>query len=475
MNQKKFVFTLSLIAILIGTFALGFTTYVLANPSPSTSGYSEGGPHPGAPSYTVWKEDSTYYAKNKYGTIDYEGSNASQIINNAIDNSVGIVLLEGNTEYSLTGKIRVDDNTILRGEGFSTIIKQANSQAMGWLIDNKNHVPGSTNQEAMYNVNVIIENLAVDGNYQNQGYTGAGSDFNGAGILLYVKNLIIRNVKTINTGRYGGLALYSRNVTIDSVFISKTFGSAAYASGIFLSNRTASVKTTIENSHLEDITGKAIYLEDAPENVIIQGNTIKNATEGISTDGADVIQIRDNIIDGAGVGSYGVNLAGGTGSQNITIQGTTIKNWKESGIKVYLTHSVSIDANHIFHNGYGSVLNEYFAIFIVQGANHTSITNNKIFNNYAGGIEYRAGNKTYGLIMGNDVYDNNYNLGVAIGVVASTYIRIIGNLATGSDYGIVTNGVSDYNIITSNIARANKSGNLSYGGSNNQVANNIAS
>jgi len=58
--------------------------YSYANGSNDTFTISQG-PYPGAPSFTIWKEDSTYYAKNSYGRIAYYGSNLSIIVQNAND------------------------------------------------------------------------------------------------------------------------------------------------------------------------------------------------------------------------------------------------------------------------------------------------------------------------------------------------------------------------------------------------------
>jgi len=43
------------------------------------------GVYPGAPSYTIYKEGSTYYAKNAYGAIGYSGTDAATVIQSAIN------------------------------------------------------------------------------------------------------------------------------------------------------------------------------------------------------------------------------------------------------------------------------------------------------------------------------------------------------------------------------------------------------
>lgn len=52
--------------------------------TPTTTFYLSGGNYPGAPTYTIWREGSNYFAKNEYGQISYSGTNASEVTQNAI-------------------------------------------------------------------------------------------------------------------------------------------------------------------------------------------------------------------------------------------------------------------------------------------------------------------------------------------------------------------------------------------------------
>jgi hypothetical protein len=53
--------------------------------APSGTFYISQGVYPGAPSYTVWKEGSTYFAKNAYGRIDFSSINASQVFSDIVN------------------------------------------------------------------------------------------------------------------------------------------------------------------------------------------------------------------------------------------------------------------------------------------------------------------------------------------------------------------------------------------------------
>lgn len=92
------------IGLVIATITYGVT-------SSNTFTISQG-VYPGAPSFTIWKEDSTYYAKNSFGVIQsFYSTNASYVINNALDlaNGQGPVYLIP-TFYDLTGSIVINKN-----------------------------------------------------------------------------------------------------------------------------------------------------------------------------------------------------------------------------------------------------------------------------------------------------------------------------------------------------------------------------
>jgi len=66
------------IGILLGTLIAFAST-------PSSTFYVSSGIYPGAPSYTVWKEGSNYFAKDVNGRLRYSGTNMTAIVNNAIN------------------------------------------------------------------------------------------------------------------------------------------------------------------------------------------------------------------------------------------------------------------------------------------------------------------------------------------------------------------------------------------------------
>jgi hypothetical protein len=109
MNKK------SIVGICLSLFILGSSLGYALSQSSGTFTTSQG-VYPGAPSYTIWQEDSTYYAKNVYGAIDYSGTNGTTIIQNALDNGRTIFLKAG--IYVASGFMNT--NNVLVGEGNAT-------------------------------------------------------------------------------------------------------------------------------------------------------------------------------------------------------------------------------------------------------------------------------------------------------------------------------------------------------------------
>jgi len=94
--------------------------------TPSSTFYIGNGIYPGAPSFTIWTEDSNYFAKDANGELKYSGTNASLIIQNALDamGQHGILFLRDGV-YLITSRIYMSGNNIwLRGESWKTILRR---------------------------------------------------------------------------------------------------------------------------------------------------------------------------------------------------------------------------------------------------------------------------------------------------------------------------------------------------------------
>ena len=76
--NPRLVFAATILLVIIGVASFtASVTYVIAQ-SGAGSLYVEEGIYPGAKSYTLWREDSTYFSKNAYGHVDYSGTKEYQ-------------------------------------------------------------------------------------------------------------------------------------------------------------------------------------------------------------------------------------------------------------------------------------------------------------------------------------------------------------------------------------------------------------
>jgi len=237
-----------------------------------------------AASYIIWTDGSTIYALNgTTGEIDYSGTDAVTVIQNAIDalpDGGKIIIRTG--IYELTNSIFAKSNIIIEGEGLKTII-------------NTGSTVGITIQSG--NENIMIRDIKIIGDGSNNGIQLSGGDSNS-----YVANVTIENVYCENNE------------------ISLTIGS--YASNIYISNF---IQDNTDNPNLStsDVTGisispnaNKIYLSDI--------QLIGNSFCGLFMSGANDITANNIItINNARYPTYSDNPIGGIqvayGSTDVTI------------------------------------------------------------------------------------------------------------------------------------------------------------
>lgn len=98
---KQISLRTALVMVLIGIIITSGIFYVFAA-TPSSTFYISSGIYPGAPSYTIWKEGSNYFAKNRNGQLKYSGTNFSLVVNNAInslDENGGLIYISEGVYY----------------------------------------------------------------------------------------------------------------------------------------------------------------------------------------------------------------------------------------------------------------------------------------------------------------------------------------------------------------------------------------
>lgn len=114
-----------LVAVFIAGILLG--AVVVYSQIPVQSLTISRGIYPAAPTYTIWKESSTYYAKDASGLIAYSSTNASAVIN-ACYSQAGVTVFLKSGEYWLIASILMQyNNTWLLGENKEATILRTSS------------------------------------------------------------------------------------------------------------------------------------------------------------------------------------------------------------------------------------------------------------------------------------------------------------------------------------------------------------
>ena len=120
-KQVKKSVKLALIFLAIGIL-LG--TLIAFASTPSSTFYLSSGIYPGAPSFTVWREGSGYFAKDQNGQLKYSGSNASEVVNNvetSLDNVGGQIYFKIGAYYFDTS-IRYYSQVTHQGEAENYVL-----------------------------------------------------------------------------------------------------------------------------------------------------------------------------------------------------------------------------------------------------------------------------------------------------------------------------------------------------------------
>jgi parallel beta-helix repeat protein len=180
-QHKRLILTI-LILLLIFTLAIWRLIYTIASPEEEI--------YPGAPSYTIWVKNSTYYAKAANGDIPGWGTdtNASKVIQNAIDhlpNNEGTVYIATGT-YNITNTISLSSDQNLVGEG-----------------------TGNTFLETSAN-NPIIQ--IVGTSHENEKFQ------------ITIRDLYLRGSNDASkTNQYGIWINYATGITVENVYIYRTY------------------------------------------------------------------------------------------------------------------------------------------------------------------------------------------------------------------------------------------------------------
>ena len=149
--------------------------------------------------YQPWYASGQYYSKNmSTGMIDYSGTDAYTVIQETINNSNGTVYISSGT-YELSNVLIGKNNTIIVGEGHTTILRNNSVSERVLYFDNVTYI--------------TIKNIQIDQNYTNAIVEGAKS----AVYLRGVMNFTIENVEINNSGKESLLIELSKYGYISNV------------------------------------------------------------------------------------------------------------------------------------------------------------------------------------------------------------------------------------------------------------------
>jgi len=150
------------------------------------------GVYSSAPSYTVWKENSNYFAKDSNGAIDYSGTNVNEIIQNIINTMSS----SGGAIYLKSGVYFFSSYIDIKYSGISIIGESSCDPEIG-IETTKTTI------------------------IQSEGHDAIRINYNGGSYDEYVTNVQIKNllIDGIDKNGEAGIRSWGRYVTIEDVVV----------------------------------------------------------------------------------------------------------------------------------------------------------------------------------------------------------------------------------------------------------------
>lgn len=118
LSKRMLLGITSLIILITAT-----VTYTLAQSSSTIPFTIYAGIYPGSPSYTIWAENGNYFAKNAYGAVEFSGTDASTVIQSAINalTNGGTIFVKKNVS-PLSSTININNDVELNFESSTNSI-----------------------------------------------------------------------------------------------------------------------------------------------------------------------------------------------------------------------------------------------------------------------------------------------------------------------------------------------------------------
>ena len=271
------------------------------------------------------------------GQVIYQGTNATQVVNNAIGNlTQGNSILFNSGTYNLNGSITGTnkDNITLAFENGAELFVANNMNAPAIVLTACN--------------NWLIQSPTINGNAANQVIGNIDFPNNCDGITLWsCSNVHVDGAYIYNCRRFGfstgnmRVGISSRNGITNSLLLNNSFNGiqlsspgdlscyainneVAYSSDVGITN-FGGTNNIVQNNYVHDMNGTTGYvnsqwgigIEDGSSH-IITGNTIQNCLKGIMNNGFNNCTISNNVVTNSGTyapagGAVGIMLSNGQG------------------------------------------------------------------------------------------------------------------------------------------------------------------
>lgn len=268
--------------------------------SPTETFILSGGIYPGAPSFTVWREGSNYFAKSQFGQIIYYGTNASEILQNAIND----IDTAGDYQhpYSNTGeiaKINVISPLTINTE---VTVNDAVILDFGW-------------QRITLNAGFILPSATSSVTIQNGGFL-AGQSGVTAFLLNGTQNIVMDNL------HFKGTSTVNFDYAINIISNSDASANFIRLANIYVSNATTGIYIGGDST-----SGYATELQ-------LDNIQISDTTTGLKLDYAQSISARQLTLADS---TYGVIIAG---CDSVYLENTDLE--RNSDSHVFFTDSLIV-------------------------------------------------------------------------------------------------------------------------------------
>jgi len=377
--------------------------------TPTSTIWISPGVYPGAPSYTIWREGSNYFAKDAFGQIDYSGTNASDVIGDALAG-----LTAGRTwqekvaimgDITVTAPILVPSYVIIELDGKITLGNGINKAIL------KNEHWGSTPADR----EITIRGGIYDGNKANN-----PTDAPENGILAFhrVFNVWINKIHLINARSWSGIYLVgygpespNTKLWVTNSLIEETEGNYPYGYAIGVSAYPTQQIIISQNILLNNSGG--ILFEDSAGGAHIVNNDIRNCGISIRVIAGTGL-LNGTVIEGNQIitdlsASYAIEVGS---ANNTVIDNNIVEGGSYGGIHLGNSNNSVVSNNVLTHNATSNGI-------LLSGASFNNLIVNNIIHDYTNGVN-EDGTSDYNLIMGIFAYETTNGI-----LVSGTNTRVV--------------------------------------------------